>query len=229
MTQVTCARAHKHTHEKHAEEDQRPSRDPEPEILGEYLNLCHILAMRFQANCFTWSHNVGKDSRLVLSSTPNICSTLSGIPSVFLPQPHDLIKCFVTERMWKKTTWSNKEACGDHDLTVWGSSSGASPPSPISDPSQIQINEVPRDSNSHRGPAEALERPYDLLPKAAFSRRGAGWAAPARGRVPWSGRAPRRLPHSCPLPERRFAPEPAPPSTPELARALPPAGPAARG
>lgn len=95
--------------------------------------------------------------------------------------------------------------------------------------SQIQINEVPRDSNSHRGPAEALERPYDLLPKAAFSRRGAGWAAPARGRVPWGGRAPRRLPHSCPLPERRFAPEPAPPSTPELARALPPAGPAARG
>lgn len=136
-----------------------------------------------------------------------------------LPQPHDLIKCFVTERVLKRqpgVTRGGGGAAGPtiilsgrvllnhhHRLHFWTGHL------------RIQINEVPLDSNSHCGPEEAIKRPCDLLPKAAFSQLGSGVGsgrllARTRGQVAWSCRVARRVPHSFPVPERHCASGPAP-------------------
>lgn len=168
------------------------------------------------------------------SNAPTICTTLSGIPSPPLPQPHDLIKCFVTERVLKRHPGVTRGPAGptitlsgrvllNHYHRLHFQTRHL----------RIQINEVPLNSNSHRGPEEVIKRPCDLLPKAAFSQLGSEVGsgrllARTRGRVAWSCRVARRVPHSFPVPERHCASGPAPPFAPEAVRALRPAVPVTR-
>lgn len=134
-------------------------------------------------------------------------------------QPHDLIKCFVTERVLKRHPGVTRGPAGpsitlsgtvllNHHHRLHFQTRDL----------RIQINEVPLDSNSHRDPEEAIKRPCDLLPKAAFFQLGSGVGsgrvlAWTWGHVAWSCTVARRVSHSFPVPERRCASGPAPPLT----------------